>query len=136
MSKESTTGEEHPGISDLDETVDAADRDTRIDEDEGDDLPVTPPEQQPRASEANDSGDASPGETIEARIAQEVPDPNSAYGAPDNESGLDGPPLVGGDDPDAIPADEDFLGGGVALDRAGDAPAEESALRVESDETI
>src|SRR6476619_871765 len=28
-------------------------------------------------------------ETIDERIRQEVPDPNSAYGAPDNESGLD-----------------------------------------------
>ncbi|MEO3938120.1 DUF5709 domain-containing protein [Dermatophilaceae bacterium Soc4.6] len=50
-------------------------------------------------------------ETIEQRIAQEVPDPDSAYGAPDNESGLDRPlDRVGGDDPDAIPAEDDFIG--------------------------
>ncbi len=30
-------------------------------------------------------------DTIEERIRQEVPDPDSAYGAPDNESGLDRP---------------------------------------------
>lgn len=51
-------------------------------------------------------------ETIEQRILQEVPDPDSAYGAPDNESGLDrvDRETVGGDDPDAIPAEDDFLG--------------------------
>ncbi|WP_109473228.1 DUF5709 domain-containing protein [Ornithinimicrobium cavernae] len=51
-------------------------------------------------------------ETINQRIGQEVPDPHSAYGAPDNESGLDEDPRdrVGGDDPDSIPAERDFLG--------------------------
>lgn len=49
-------------------------------------------------------------ETIEQRIHQEIPDPDSAYGAPDNESGLDEPEMVGGDDPDAIPAERDFHG--------------------------
>jgi hypothetical protein len=42
-------------------------------------------------------------ETIDERILQEEPDPNSAYGAPDNESGLDDE-RVGGDDPDSIDA--------------------------------
>lgn len=55
-------------------------------------------------------------ETIEDRIKQEMPDPNSAYGAPDNESGLDEDPL-GGDDPDAIDADEDWLGDAEIGDR-------------------
>ena len=50
-------------------------------------------------------------ETIEQRIKQEIPDPDSAYGAPDNEGGLDAD-MVGGDDPDAIPADDDFVGDG------------------------
>ena len=66
-------------------------------------------------------------ETIEQRIKQEIPDPDSAYGAPDNESGLDDPSdMVGGDDPDAIPAEDDFVGDGeyqvgrlVADDRGG-----------------
>ena len=49
-------------------------------------------------------------ETIEQRIKQELPDPHSAYGAPDNESGLDGDPRVGGDDPDSIPAEDDWVG--------------------------
>ena len=48
-------------------------------------------------------------ETIEERIRQEVPDPATAYGAPDDESGLDRE-RVGGDDPDAIDADDDWLG--------------------------
>ncbi len=49
-------------------------------------------------------------ETIEQRIRQEVPEDGTAYGAPDNESGLDPEPMTGGDDPDAIPADRDFVG--------------------------
>lgn len=58
-------------------------------------------------------------ESIDQRITQEIPDPHSAYGAPDNESGLD-EDRVGGDDPDAIDADEDWLGGPeVGRRRAG-----------------
>jgi hypothetical protein len=51
-------------------------------------------------------------ETIDQRIRQEEPDPDTAYGAPDNESGLDDVEgdMVGGDDPDAIPAERDFVG--------------------------
>ena len=51
-------------------------------------------------------------ETIDQRIQQEEPDPNTAYGAPDNESGLDEErgDMVGGDDPDSIPAENDFVG--------------------------
>jgi hypothetical protein len=53
-------------------------------------------------------------ETIEQRIKQEVPDPDTAYGAPHNESGLDDDEeMVGGDDPDAIPAEDDFVGDGA-----------------------
>jgi hypothetical protein len=49
-------------------------------------------------------------ETIDQRILQEEPDPDSAYGAPHNESGLDEEERVGGDDPDAIDAEDDWLG--------------------------
>jgi hypothetical protein len=50
-------------------------------------------------------------ETIDQRIRQEEPDPDTAYGAPDNESGLDVEgDMVGGDDLDAIPAERDFVG--------------------------
>ena len=57
-------------------------------------------------------------ETIEERIRQEVPDPASAYGAPDNESGLDeDEDRIGGDDPDSIAAEDDWLGDGEVGDR-------------------
>jgi uncharacterized protein DUF5709 len=67
-------------------------------------------------------------ETIEERIHQEVPDPTSAYGAPDNESGLD-EDRVGGDDPDAIDAEDDWLGDGeVGDERAGRLVAPDEGL--------
>lgn len=85
--------------------------DVRLGSDEGDDEPVVPPDRQPRATEWGTTGaEEEQGETIEQRIAQEEPDPSSAYGAPDDESGLDGPAPLGGDDPDAIPAADDWLG--------------------------
>ena len=51
-------------------------------------------------------------ETIEQRILQEEPDPFSAYGAPDDESGERARvrERLGGIDPDGIYADEDFEG--------------------------
>ena len=59
-------------------------------------------------------------ETIDERILQELPDPASAYGAPDNESGLDDDERVGGDDPDSIDAEDDWLGDNEVGDqRAG-----------------
>lgn len=76
-------------------------------------------------------------ETIEQRIRQEEPDPDSAYGAPDNESGLDRPDedTVGGDDPDAIPVEDDFVGDTdgragrlVAPDEGAHGDAEEESL--------
>ncbi|MFN2320619.1 MAG: hypothetical protein ABR500_13185 [Dermatophilaceae bacterium] len=71
-------------------------------------------------------------ETIDQRIVQEVPDPDSAYGAPDNESGLD-TVRVGGDDPDAIEPEDDWYGepevDEVNLAHPGQ-PAEESAMRI------
>ncbi|HMM97208.1 MAG: hypothetical protein IE926_15225 [Micrococcales bacterium] len=67
-------------------------------------------------------------ETIEERIHQEVPDPSTAYGAPDNESGLD-VDRVGGDDPDAIDAEDDWLGDGEVGDaRAGRLVAPDEGL--------
>ena len=51
-------------------------------------------------------------ETIDQRILQEEPDPFSADGAPEDESGFEraGRERLGGDDPDSIYADEDFVG--------------------------
>ena len=61
------------------------------------------------------------GENLEQRIRQEEPDPNTAYGAPENESGLDEEEdRVGGDDPDSIAAEDDFIGDAEVGDmRAG-----------------
>ncbi|WP_235498850.1 adenosine deaminase [Knoellia sp. Soil729] len=100
------------GSMSLDDGVDAGSGEPDLlDSSEGDNLPATPPDLQPRNTEwGTTAAEQAQDETIDQRIAQEVPDPNSAYGAPDNESGLDGPPDVGGDDPDAIPASQDFLG--------------------------
>ena len=76
-------------------------------------------------------------ETIEQRIKQEVPDPDTAYGAPDNESGLDrlDEERVGGDDPDSIPVEDDFVGDGgsrsgrlVAPDEGARADEEKDAI--------
>ncbi|WP_374970345.1 DUF5709 domain-containing protein [Terrabacter sp. BE26] len=55
-------------------------------------------------------------ETIDQRILQEEPDPYTAYGAPENESGFD-EERMGGDDPDAIAAEDDWLGDDEVGDR-------------------
>lgn len=90
--------------------------------DSTDDVPWSPPESQPLHSEF---GDEEQEETIDQRIAQEVPEEGTAYGAPEPEGilggaddlsggGVDGTgpaqdQMVGGDDPDAIPAEDDVL---------------------------
>lgn len=83
------------------------------------DTGVVPPEYAPTHYRHPESWDPRHEETIDERIAQEVADPDSAYGAPDNESGLDVDRL-GGDDPDAIDASDDWLGDGeVGARRSG-----------------
>jgi len=68
-------------------------------------------------------------ETIDERIRQEVPEEGTAYGAPDNESGLDVDDRLGGDDPDAIAAEDDWLGDGEVGDaRAGRLVAPDEGL--------
>lgn len=75
-------------------------------------------------------------ETIDQRILQEVPDPNSAYGAPDNESGLDGE-RVGGDDPDAIDAEDDWLGDNEVGDaRAGRLVADDEGAHGDTEKQV
>lgn len=100
------------GSVSLDDAVDAGSGEPDLlDSSEGDNLPSSPPDQQSRATEwGTTASEQAQGDSIEQRIAQEESDPDSAYGAPDNESGLDGPADVGGDDEDAIPAEDDFLG--------------------------
>lgn len=117
-------------VNDVDPTLAEADREVRIDATEGDDLPVTPPDMQPRASEREMAGLPEGEETIDERIAQEEPDPDSAYGAPVDEGGLDRRTDVGGDDDDAIPADRDFVG---APDAADDLGLYEGEVEVEED---
>ena len=82
----------------------------------------SPPER-PRGVEAfgTTAEEQHQGVSLEQRIRQEEPDPNSAYGAPDNESGLDDEDdRVGGDDPDSIAAEDDFIGDAEVGDqRAG-----------------
>jgi hypothetical protein len=76
-------------------------------------------------------------ETIEERIRQEVPDPGSAYGAPDDEGGLDGPRRVGGDDPDSIPEEDDWLGDREVGDaRAGRLVAPDEGLGEDHEEEL
>lgn len=85
------------------------------------DTSYSPPDS-PRGSLAHGTTAEEQGrdESIEERIKQETPDPASAAGAPENESGLDVERL-GGDDPDAIDADQDWLGadGEVGRERSG-----------------
>jgi hypothetical protein len=76
-------------------------------------------------------------ETIDERIRQEVPDPASAYGAPDNESGLDDDDRLGGDDPDAIAAEDDWLGDGEVGDvRAGRLVAPDGGSGVDDEKDL
>jgi hypothetical protein len=87
-----------------------------LDSTEGDDLPVTPPDMQSRATEwgttAYEQGQE---ESIEQRIQQELPDPDSAYGAPDNEGGLDDrEPDPDQPDPESEFVDDGEVGGGEA----------------------
>jgi hypothetical protein len=104
--------EDDLGSISIDDATDAGSaQDQLLDASEGDNEPWSPPDLQPRNTEWGTTGwEQAQEETIEQRIRQEEPDPGSAYGAPENESGLDGDPRVGGDDPDSIDADQDFLG--------------------------
>ncbi|EAQ00190.1 adenosine deaminase [Janibacter sp. HTCC2649] len=120
------------GSVSLDDAVDAGSGEPDLlDSSEGDNLPATPPDQQSRATEwGTTAAEQAQGDSIDQRIAQEESDPDSAYGAPDNESGLDGPSdEVGGDDVDAIDAADDFLGDSAA-GSADAETAEESAMRI------
>lgn len=89
-----------------------------------DDVPWSPPDSVPLHSQFGDEPEE---ETIDQRIAQEEPEDGTAYGAPEPEGilggaddpsgrGVDGTgpaadQMLGGEDPDAIPADDDVLDG-------------------------
>ena len=79
-----------------------------------DDVPWSPPEQRPMGATLLEDDDLAE-ETIDQRILQEEPEAGTAYGSPGTrteelaERGEGD--MVGGDDPDAIPADRDVLEG-------------------------
>jgi len=75
------------------------------------------------------------GETIEERILQEEIDPDSAYGAPFNESGLD-VPRIGGDDVDSIDPEDDWLGGEVGRRRSGRLVAPDEGVAEDTEDEL
>ena len=121
----------------LDESADQLQpEETLIDEGVEDvlDRGYSPPDHPPMGWNAGDERfDDAHEETIDERIRQEVPDPDSAYGAPDNESGLD-VPKVGGDDPDAIDSDDDWYGDEDTVERrAGRLVSQDEGLGADED---
>jgi hypothetical protein len=83
--------EDDLGSYSLDEAVDAGEgQEGLLDSSEGDNEPWSPPDRQSWATEwGTTASEQAQEETIEQRIRQEEPDPDSAYGAPDDEGGLD-----------------------------------------------
>ena len=76
----------------------------------GDDEPWSPPDRLPRGAEIVGV------DTERGRDARPAADAGgaragTAYGAPDDSAEREAARMVGGDDPDAIPADQDVLGG-------------------------
>jgi len=62
------------------------------------------------------------GETIDQRVRQEIPEEGTAYGDAEGEIDPVPEPMAGGDDPDAIPAEQDFVGEiGVATENEPEA---------------
>lgn len=90
----------------------------------GDDEPWSPPERLPRGAELIGT-ETEGGETLDQRLHQEQPE---------GEEPVD-PAMAGGDDPDAIPADQDVLGGpaGTGGVRGSGSPEEDAMHVVEDD---
>ncbi|MCG8655549.1 hypothetical protein [Yimella sp. NH-Cas1] len=138
MSDESKEWNSDFGSTELD-PQERRDAETYLDDpNDSDDEPWTPPERQPRAGEFLDDDEE---ETIDQRIGQEIPEEGTAYGAPEEEAeALRDDAMAGGDDPDAIPADQDFIGDPDEVDdsayqrRDETEPAEEAALHVVDDD--
>jgi hypothetical protein len=89
------------------------------------DEPWSPPDRMPRGAEFVD-GD----ETISQRLRQEEPDPEAGYHDPDDVE------MVGGTDADAVPAEEDVLGGAArdadGIDLGSEEGPEAGALHIEA----
>lgn len=121
------------GETDLDPR-EQAEADVNLDDpDSSANEPWSPPDRMPRGSEFI-GVDTSGGESLDQRIHQEVPEEGTAYGAPSREHADE---RLGGDDPDAIPADEDVLGGpwdeDPGQERSGS--PEETAIHVIGEDT-
>ena len=134
MTNQEGTGSESMGSYSLDDEDQLQPEDT-LDDRGVDDLldeGYSPPER-PRGVDAVGTtlAEQRQGESIEQRLAHEVPDPANAF-----EDPLEYSEMVGGDDPDAIAAEDDFLGDGeVGARRSGRllAPDEGSHEDTESD---
>jgi hypothetical protein len=134
MTNQENTGPESMGSYSLDEE-DQLQREDTLDDRGVDDLldeGYSPPER-PLGVDAFGTtlSEQRQGENIEQRLAHEVPDPASAVA-----DSLEDEDMAGGDDPDAIAAEDDFLGDGeVGGRRSGRliAPDEGSHEDTESD---
>jgi hypothetical protein len=109
MTDHESTGSESLGSYSLDDEDQLQPEDTLDDRGTEDllDEGYSPPER-PRGVDAFGTtlAEQRQGESLEQRLAHEEPDPTSAFDDP-----LADPDRVGGDDPDAIEVEDDFLGG-------------------------
>jgi hypothetical protein len=134
MSDHENTGEESMGSYSLDDEDQLQPEDT-LDDRGVDDLldeGYSPPER-PRGVDAFGTtvAEQRQGESLEQRLAHEEPDPGNMV-----EDPLDDVEMAGGDDPDAIAAEDDYLGDGEVGDRRSGrlmAPDEGSHEDTESD---
>ena len=115
MTDHESTGPESMGSYSLDDEDQLQPEDT-LDDRGVDDLldeGYSPPER-PRGVDAFGTtvAEQRQGESIEQRLAHEEPDPANSFEDPIADSDM-----VGGDDPDAIAAEDDFLGDGEVGDR-------------------
>jgi Family of unknown function (DUF5709) len=110
MTDQESTGPESMGSYSLDDEDQLQPEDTLDDRGVDDvlDEGYSPPER-PRGVDAFGTtlAEQRQGESIEQRLAHEEPDPNSVFEDPLADSDM-----VGGDDPDAIAREDDFLGDG------------------------
>jgi len=133
--------EDDLGSYSIDDATDAGSgQEGLLDSSEGDNEPWSPPDLQPRNTEyGTTASEQEQGESLEQRIRQEEPDPGTAYGAPDNEGGLDVDPRerVGGDDPDSIAAEDDFVGDAEVGDaRAGELVEPDEGVREDTEKDL
>src|SRR5476649_1515877 len=115
MTNQENTGPESMGSYSLDDEDQLQEEDTLDDRGVDDvlDEGYSPPER-PRGVDAFGTtlAEQRQGESIEQRLAHEKPDPARAF-----EDPLAEVDMVGGDDPDAIAVEDDFLGDGEVGDR-------------------